>query len=184
LIVITPPTTPPSAGLPASFTVAITVPAQNGSAVKAVTVDWGDGSSTELGAVTGNAVVSHVYKDTGSYLVKVSATDASGNTTSVSSIVTVIPVAHPGINIQATGAGAGTHIVNFTITISVPNGLNIQKVEIDWDNSGNFTSLGGAPGGSITTSHTYPSAGNFTVKVRVTDSSGGVTEASTVVTAP
>src|SRR6185312_15263948 len=115
------------------------------------------------------------------------ATDAAGNTTSVSTVVGVIPVAHPGINIQATPGTAGSKKVTFTITISVPSGLNIQKVEINYDvnaDPNNFTSLGGAPGGSITTSFTYPSAGDKTVKVRVTDSSNGVTEASTVVTAP
>src|ERR1043166_439229 len=183
-IVITPPSSAPSAGLPANFTIAVTPAAQNGSAIKAVTVEWGDTTATELGSITGNAVVSHVYEKTGSYLVRASATDAAGNTTSVSSVVTVIPVAHPGISIQATGAGAGTKRVNFTITITIPNGLNIQNVEIDYDNSGNFVSLGGAPGGSVTTNHTYAAAGDYTVKVRVTDSSGGTTEATTVVTAP
>jgi len=182
-IVITPPATV-SAGLPAPFTIAVTVPGTNGSAIKAVSVDWGDGKSTELGSVTGNAVVSHVFSDTGSYLVKASATDASGNTVSVSTVVTAIAVPHPGITIQATGAGAGTKRINFTITIAIPSGLTIQKVEIDYDNSGTFSSLGGAPTGSVTTNKTYADNADKTVKVRVTDSSGGVTEATTVVTPP
>src|SRR5262249_53895063 len=78
-IVITPPTTPPSAGLPATFTIVVngtngTTPT-NGSAVKAVSVDWGDGSATDLGAVTGNAVVSHIYANAGTFAVRASATD-------------------------------------------------------------------------------------------------------------
>ncbi len=60
-LVITPPTTPPSAGLPASFTFAVTVPTTNGSAIKDLFVDWGDMTSQDLGAVTGNAVISHVF---------------------------------------------------------------------------------------------------------------------------
>jgi adhesin/invasin len=182
-IVITPPATV-SAGLPATFTIAVTVPAANGSAIKSVTVDWGDGNINELGAVTGNAVVTHVFADTKAYLVKATAVDASGNSVTVSTVVNPIPVPHPGISIQATAGTAGSKKVTFTITITVPTGLNIQKVEIDYDSSGNFTSLGGAPSGSITTSNTYATAGDKTVKVRVTDSSGGITEASTVVTAP
>jgi len=182
-IVITPPTTV-SVGLPAVFTIAVTVPAQNGSAIKAVSVDWGDGTATELGSVTGNAVVSHIFTETKSYAVKASATDASGNTVSVSTVVTAIAVPHPGITIQATGAGAGTKRVNFTITITIPSGLTIQKVEIDYDNSGTFVSLGGAPTGSVTTNKTYADNTDKTVKVRVTDSSGGITEATTVVTPP
>ena len=37
---------------------------------------------------------------------------------------------------------------------------------------------------AATTTHTYPSSTDFTVKVRVTDSSSGTTDATTVVTAP
>ena len=96
-LVITPPATPPSAGLPAAFTFAVTVPAQNGSAVREVTVDWGDGDRQNLGAVTGNAVVSHVYDNAGTYAVTGTVTDASGNTSTVSTSVTVIPVPAPTV---------------------------------------------------------------------------------------
>src|SRR4029450_9451844 len=66
-LVITPPTTPPSAGLGASFKFTVTVPAQNSCAVREVTVNWGDGSQQSLGAVTGEANVSHVYVTDGTY---------------------------------------------------------------------------------------------------------------------
>ncbi|HEY7287511.1 MAG TPA: Ig-like domain-containing protein, partial [Vicinamibacterales bacterium] len=39
-LVITPPTTTPSAGLPATFTFAVTIPATNGSAIKDLSVNW------------------------------------------------------------------------------------------------------------------------------------------------
>src|SRR5579864_3004314 len=62
-LVITPPTTAPTAGLPSSFTFAVTAATSNGSAIKGLSVDWGDGSPVQdLGAVTGNAVVSHIYR--------------------------------------------------------------------------------------------------------------------------
>jgi len=182
-IVITPPTTV-SAGLPATFTIAVTAPTTNGSAVRAVTVDWGDGSISELGAVTGNAVVSHVFTDSKSYLVKASATDASGNTTSVSTVVTATAAARPGISIQATPSGVGTKKVTFTITTTVPAGLNIQKVEIDFGDGQGFVSLGGAGGGTITTSKTYANNTDKTVTVRVTDSTDRITEATAIVTPP
>src|SRR5205823_8739979 len=108
-----------SAGLPATFTIAVTVPATNGSAIKAVSVDWGDASSTELGAVTGNAVVSHVYKDAGTYAVKASATDASGNTTSVTSIITVIVAASPTIIITPTLPNVCAVAANVSLQIQV-----------------------------------------------------------------
>ena len=59
-LVITPPASP-TAGLPASFTFAVTAAATNGTAIRDVTVSWGDGDTQDLGAVTGSAVVAHTY---------------------------------------------------------------------------------------------------------------------------
>ncbi len=96
-LVITPPTTPPSVGLPANFTFAVTVATTNGSAIRNLRVDWGDGISRDLGAVTGTSVQSHVYTDDGTYTVTGTVTDAAGNSTTVSASVTVIPVGSPTI---------------------------------------------------------------------------------------
>ena len=84
-LVITPPTTPPSAGLPATFTFAVTAAATNGSAVRDLTVNWGDGQIQDLGAVTGTATVSHAYRSAGTYTITATVTDAQGNVVSVSS---------------------------------------------------------------------------------------------------
>ena len=81
---ITPPTRPPSVGLPAAFTFAVTAATSNGSAVRDLTVDWGDGKTQRLGAVTGNAVVSHIYMRTGPFVVSGTVTDAAGNRKTVS----------------------------------------------------------------------------------------------------
>jgi len=61
-LVITPPTTPPGEGLPAAFTIAVTAATANGSAVRDVTVDWGDGSTQSLGVVTGGSDCSLVHQ--------------------------------------------------------------------------------------------------------------------------
>src|SRR5258708_5572840 len=90
-LVITPPTTTPTAGLPANFSFVITAATTNGSAVKDVVVNWGDGQTQDLGAITGTAVISHVYRSAGSYAINATITDASGNVTPVSSFVTVLP---------------------------------------------------------------------------------------------
>ncbi len=168
-IVITPPTSPPNAGLPASFTIAVTPATTNGSAVKAVTVDWGDGSSTELGAVSGNAVVSHVYTDAGNYVVKVSATDAFGNTTSVTSLVTVIAAASDTIIITPTLPSTCTTSANVSlqIQVSVPTGVGVNDVTVDFgDNSS--SDLGGL-NGTTTLTHSYACLANPTVTVTVKD---------------
>src|SRR5262249_53582991 len=91
-ILITPPTTPPSAGLPASFTFVVTAAASNGSAVREVTVDWGDGARGTLGAFTGSQAASHVFDSPGTFTVRATVTDAAGGTNSATTFVTVIPV--------------------------------------------------------------------------------------------
>jgi hypothetical protein len=88
-LVITPPTTAPSAGLPATFSFVITAAATNGSAVRDLSVNWGDGSGVQsLGAVTGTAAVTHVFRIAGTYLVSGTVLDASGNSSTVSTSVT------------------------------------------------------------------------------------------------
>jgi hypothetical protein len=182
VIVITPPATSPSAGLPGSFTFNVTVAANGGSAVRDVTVNWGDGSSQSLGAVSGNAVVAHVYTNPGTYQVRATVTDATGNSTSVSTSVTVIPVPRPTIIVTPTPAtGPGGTVVNFQIRIEVPNGVAVQSARIEFGD-GAFQDLGGASGTITGITHQY-AAGvqTYTVRVFVTDSTGTTTQGTTSV---
>lgn len=181
-LVITPPSTPPSVGLPANFTFAVTPAAQNGSAVRDLRVTWGDGESTSLGAVTGNAVASHVYDDDGTFTVTGTVTDAAGNSTTVSTSVTVIPVARPAVIVTPTPQSApGGSTINFQIDIRAAAGVSIQNVTINYgDNTGN-QSLGGFTG-ILNVSHQYPAGARpYTVTVTVTDSTGQSTTGTTTV---
>ncbi len=54
---ITPPTNTPAAGQPAIFTVNVSADAN----IRNVTIDWGDGTSTTLGALSASTTVSHTY---------------------------------------------------------------------------------------------------------------------------
>jgi hypothetical protein len=180
-LVIVPPTTPPSAGLPASFTFTVTLAAQNGSAVRDLTVNWGDGTQQDLGAVNGSALVTHVYLSPGTYIVTGIVTDAGGNTNRVSTSVSVIPIPRPTIIITPTpqSAPSGT-LINFTLNITVPAGLAIEDVLINFGD-GTSQDLGGFSG-VVTLTHTYgPGIRSYTVTVDVTDSTGQTTRGTTVV---
>src|SRR4051812_16531387 len=131
-LVITPPTTPPSVGLPAAFTFAVTAATSNGSAVRDLTVDWGDGTSQSLGAVTGNAVVSHIYTRTGTFVVTGTVSDAGGNRQTVSTAVSVISPPTPTVIVTPSPQSApGGSTITFTIDIRAPSGISIQNVTID-----------------------------------------------------
>jgi PKD domain len=178
-LVITPPATPPSAGLPASFTFAVTAAANNGAAVRNVTVSWGDGATQSLGALSGNAVVSHVYNSPGTYTITADLTDALGTTTSVSTSVTVISVPKPTIIITPSPVpghvGAQTTL---TIQVTVPAGISVQDLQIDFGD-GTSADLGGATSAAVP--HVYTATGSYTVTVTVTDTTGQTTIGTTVV---
>jgi hypothetical protein len=182
-LVITPPTSAPSVGIPANFTFAVSAASSNGSPVTNVSVDWGDGSGVQdLGAISGSVVVSHVYRVAATYIIHATLTDASGNRVPVNSSVTVIPVPRPTSNIHVTLGAVGTDRATFNITITTASGISIQDVTIHFGD-GKTQDLGGAPTGTIdNVQHTYPAPGTYTASVDVLDSSGTVTTATVDVT--
>jgi adhesin/invasin len=186
-LVITPPATPPNVGLPANFTFVVTAATTNGSAIRNLRVDWGDGISRDLGAVTGTSVQSHVYFDDGTFTVTGTVTDAAGNSTTVSTSVTVVPVASPTIiitpSVPATGGTPDT-VVTFTIQVTPPTGVIIKSAAITFGD-GEGQTLGGLTG-TTTVGHAYKpgNKGARVVTVSVVDSLGRTTTAQTTINVP
>lgn len=171
-IVITPPGTPPSAGLPAAFTVAVTVP-PGGSAVRDVRIFWGDGGSQSLGALSGSQVVSHVFSSDGTYTVSATATDSAGNVGSVSTTVTVIPVPQPTIVITYSPVPARVNApTTINILVTVPQGISVRSTAINFGD-GTSASLGGATSAAVP--HVYTVTNTYTVSVTVQDTAGQTT---------
>jgi len=179
-LVITPPTTPPSAGLPASFTFAVTIPATNGSAIRDLTVNWGDGTvPQDLGVVSSTSIQSHVYRAQGNYVISATLIDTIGNTVTQQAAVSVIPVPRPGIVITPSPVpGHVNTLTTFTITITLPAGIGAQDVSINFGD-GATQDLGGSI--SVAVSHTYVITGTFTVTVTVLDTTGQSTPGTTQV---
>lgn len=177
-LVITPPTTPPSAGLPATFTFAVTVPT-NGGAVRNLTVNWGDGTEQDLGAVSTNATVTHVYHSAGSYNLTAVLTDASGNVVTQTTSVSVIPVPRPTIIITPSPVpGKVNTQTTLNIQVTLPTGISVQDLAINFGD-GQSADLGGANSASVP--HVYTTTGTFTVTVTVLDTSGQTTVGTTAV---
>ena len=80
LVSITATTANPTAGVDMVFTASIAPVAGNGTVIQNASVDFGDNTTTPLGAVTGTAIaLHHVYQNGGqSYTVTLTATDSNG----------------------------------------------------------------------------------------------------------
>jgi hypothetical protein len=182
-LTITPPTTPPSAGLPANFTIVPGVPANTGDSVKNVRLDWGDGTAAQdLGAIAGSTVVAHVFAAARTYVITGTLTDAAANVLTVTTSVTVNPKPQPVVAISATTTNptAGTDMT-FTASVAAATGTGtvIQGVTIDFDD-GTKTELG-AVTGSISLHHVYDVSKTYRAVLTATDSNGGVGTATTTV---
>lgn len=180
-LLITPPATGLTVGLPGTFTFAVTAAATNGSPIRDVTVSWGDGQSQDLGAVTGTISVTHVYRSAGSFVVIGNVIDSSGNPVSTSTSVTVIPpVLTLTITPPATLPSANLP-ANFTFAATAPAGDAVRNVSINWGDGSAAQDLG-AISGTVTVSHVYKTAGNYVINGTVTDVNGVSSNVSTSIT--
>ena len=178
-ILITAPSTPPNKGLPASYTFVVTAATANGSAVRGVSVDWGDGTAQDLGSFTGSQSQTHVYSRDGSFQISATVTDIAGNSNTTRTTVTVIPVPRPTVTVTATPQ---TVVVNGTVTFNIqvlpPTGIGVQKTSISYG-EGVTEDLGVAT--SVTRTHQYTVSGQKAVTVTVLDTAGQTTEGTTSV---
>jgi hypothetical protein len=176
-LVIAPPSTPPAAGLPAIFTFTVTVPAANGSAIRDLTVNWGDGTPTQdLGVVTSTSTQTHVFRAAGNYVISAVLTDTFGNTVPQSTQITVIPVQRPGIQItQSPNPGHSGVPTTLLIQVTPATGIGVQDLLVDYGD-GQSADLGGTSSAQIQHIYTVPAGSStFTVRVTVLDTSGQTT---------
>jgi hypothetical protein len=83
-------TTPaPLVDVPVTFLITVT-PAPGGSPIEEVRIDFGDGDSADLGAVSGQTSATHTYGDAGDRTVRVTVTDTADQTTSQAIVITVV----------------------------------------------------------------------------------------------
>ncbi len=163
----------PLAGEPTSF--AINVTADQGPAVQSMSIDFGDGSTRQLGA--SSTTVQHIYKSAGTYTVTIRLRDSAGQTTTQVAILTVLePGAVPVDVAVDTEAPVAGEPVAFTATATTTENVSVQKYE--W-NFGDTTAVQTTSG--PTNAHVYAVPGSYVVKVHVVASNGAEGDGQTAV---
>lgn len=167
-LTITPPATL-TASSPATFTIGVT----SGSNLKNVRVNWGDGSSTNLGAISSSTSVQHTYGRGGTYAVTATATMADNSVEP--SVSTSVSVGEFSVSISASDAQPAVgQSTTFTATVS-PNTTQVR--EYNWTFGDGETAT--TSGASV--SKTYTTTGSKTVTVTVRPVTGGSRTAQMVV---
>ena len=169
---ITGPATPVAAGQPALFNITVSATAN----IRSVLINWGDGESTPLGALSGPTTIPHTYDEDGTFIVTATATDATGFPETVSTAITVLPAQPPSVLVTASDS---TPSVGQTITITATvSGQTSSIQNYHWDFGDGTT--------ADTTSNqifkAYASAGTKIITVTVTQATGPLGRGQTSVT--
>ena len=151
--------------------------------VRAVTIDWGDGT-TDSAAVRadGTFAARHVYADGGgqftAYDVTVTATDDDGGVGVAETGVDVLN-ARPTLSRVRTTRGAvrsagGGGAVTLTGAATDAGLADALTLDVDWGDGTETTGVpvGGAVGGAFALDHAYRRPGVYDVTVRLTDADG------------
>ncbi len=173
-VTLTGPSTPVSAGVPATFTVGVGSTAN----VRDVTIDFGDGDRQSLGALSGSTTISHTYTNAGTYNVRATAIDASGFTEQVGTSVSVLPGQPPAVTITASNNNPS---VGETVILTAQvSGATSTVVRYEWNfGSGAIPATAETTGNRATVS--YTTTGTKVVTVRVVQASGPSGEGTTAI---
>ena len=176
---VTPTTTGTlTAGTPITFAITVQPPANSSAQIRNVSISFGDGTSLDLGAITGsNITQQHVYANSSSvqtYTVRVTAIDTLNASTSAATTVVVQPQPPLSVTFSQSRTVSGTNTA-FTFTATVtPNTTTVQTYAWDFGD-GSPTEITTSP----QTSHLYPTgSGSKQVTLTVTATNGATATTS------
>jgi len=160
----------------------VTPPANPSIPISNITVDFGDGSSRNLGAPTGATGFAKSYSAEGAYTVNAAITDTQGQRGASSCSVIVTSAAAPTITTFAQTsettipAVVGGPAETFNIVVSAAPGLQIRSVVVTKQDGEQLYSS--TTGGTFATSRV---ARGDILTLRVTDSAGNTAQSQLVV---
>jgi PKD repeat protein len=165
----------PSVGQPVTFTITV-APAVGGNPVTSVRIEFGDGDSANLGAVSGQTTASHTYDDDGSRTVRVTVTDAAGQQTAQALVITVSPGAPVSVVL---GFDPAAPKVNQSVTFTATVGEGVVAERFDWVFGDGTTRT--TTGNETTKAYTSTGIKRAKVTVTATDGSTGTGAADVVI---
>jgi hypothetical protein len=163
-------------GIPATFNVAVNA---GGAAVRSAAIEFGDGGKQSL-STFGVSTVTHVYIESGVYVVTAQATDTAGESTTSTASVSVQPVVVTvSMTVSPTTITTAAPAEFAASATTTPAGTTIERYEWNFGDGSIRTTSGS------TTSHLYTSGGGrrYVVSVRAVTTSGasGVAQREIVV---
>jgi PKD repeat protein len=144
--------------------------AGSGNLTSAV-LDFGDGSSVNLGTLSSPATVPHSYAQAGTYTARLTGRDANGEESTSVQVVQVVPVTG-SLSVTITTPPRG---VTGTATVSVP----VTQYQWSW---GDMTPVQTTT--TNTATHTYTAAGQYDIVVTATLQGGGTITGNATIAVP
>ncbi|MDO8677569.1 MAG: Ig-like domain-containing protein [Acidobacteriota bacterium] len=177
---ITCPTATQNTGVPGSYTV--TPPPTSTFPIQNVTVDFGDGTTRNLGQITGPTGFTKTYTTDGGFSVTAVVTDTAGQRGS-SSCSVIVTTSKPTVSLSNTSPITANSSEGFTVT-ATPSGSGspIASVTVTRSDTGAIVYTGSGSGSFTTT--TGASGTTFTLNASATDASGATGTTSFVVNVP
>lgn len=160
-----------------TFSLTVTL-ATGGLPITQARIEFGDGESRQLGALSGTTSVGHVYRNSGTYGVVLTLTDAAGNVSAQQTVVVVAPEAAIGVVLSySPAAPIVNQVVTFTAITTLPTGVSIERYEWTFGDGTSSTTTGNQR------TKIYTSAGTRKARVTAVGTNGktGVGEADIVI---
>jgi len=147
---------------------------QTTSNIRSATLEFGDGTSVNLGNLSGSATISHQYTQAGTYTVRVTATDVNGEVSTSTLVVVVQEV----VSVSLTLSNPTSRRIDAEATII---GCTAQR--FDW-NFGNGATPSSFSTAGNSASSTYATGGTKTVIVSARCTDGRTAQTSSQLDLP
>jgi Bacterial Ig-like domain (group 1)/PKD domain len=149
-------TTPsdPTAGQSVTFTLNVGTGSATADPFRSIVISFGDGTSQDLGGVSGTVTVAHVFDDSGTFTVTATGTTTGGDSQTATTVIFIEPRTPIGVTISVPNTITQDTSGSYSVSLTPSNDKPVQ------------TTTG------TSTSHVYSDPGAYTLRVTVRSTDG------------